>query len=464
MKIRLLWALLVLAGPLAAQRDSISPAGTPAPVYHQQLNCDSLHPLVFVHGFMASGDTWRAFNRYFQNDGYCLDNMYAFDWNTLDRLHDHGKTLDAFIDTILARTGATQVDLFGHSAGGALCYKYLENPDRAVKVAHYVHLASMPQKAPPGPEGQWVPTLNVWSDADYVVKTDSIPGATNIRMKDLDHYQVATDRSVYQEVFSFLQAANAWEPGRTPIAPYVAVNCKVVVFGSNKPVEGASVVIKKLDSNDRGATQSITDSNGCLPTLTLTQPLTDMEFVVQQPGERDIHYYFSRFEAAEPFIYLRVLPPPVSPLGLLLMGLPKSEDACVVNIFSANRSLIAGRDQVWVNGIQLINDTIAPAEKTAISFFLYDANGNKQSDLTPVARFEKFPFLAGVDCWFEYMAPIPAPKSKRRNKNKQGLYCQSPVDLSRKFDGLIDIYGLYIQPFRVPRIPANEGIMIFVLD
>src|SRR5262245_35591583 len=102
---------------------------------------DSLPPVVMMHGFLASGDTYAKHVMRFTSNGYCGDRLFAYDWNTLAGTNDVNR-LDAFIDDVLQQTGATQVDLMGHSAGGGLGYEYLNDAAHAAKVAHYVHLAS----------------------------------------------------------------------------------------------------------------------------------------------------------------------------------------------------------------------------------------------------------------------------------------------------------------------------------
>ena len=42
------------------------------------LGCDVYRPVVMVHGFLASGDTWAKFAQYFTSNGYCNRQMYAF--------------------------------------------------------------------------------------------------------------------------------------------------------------------------------------------------------------------------------------------------------------------------------------------------------------------------------------------------------------------------------------------------
>ena len=80
--------------------------------------CDNkAAPVVFVHGFLGSGDTWAPQVQRFVSNGVCHDRFFAFDWNSTgggaaDLL------LEKFIDSVLVLTGAEKVHLAGHSAGG----------------------------------------------------------------------------------------------------------------------------------------------------------------------------------------------------------------------------------------------------------------------------------------------------------------------------------------------------------
>ena len=131
-----------------------------------EVQCDTcFYPVVMVHGFLASGDTWTKFHQRFTSNGYKPGQLYAFDWNSLNQGANHVAVLDAFIDNILTKTGAPKVRLIGHSAGGGLGYNYLSDAARAAKVDGYVHIGSSVQSGPAGPGGS-VATLNLWSPDD----------------------------------------------------------------------------------------------------------------------------------------------------------------------------------------------------------------------------------------------------------------------------------------------------------
>jgi pimeloyl-ACP methyl ester carboxylesterase len=371
--------------------------------------CDLLRPVVMVHGFLASGDTWAKFAQLFTSNGYCNRQMHAFDWNTLAQGGNPSAALDAFIDTVRARTGATQVDLIGHSAGGGTCYTYLSSMTAASKVAHYVHVGSSVQSGPAGPGGS-VPTMNLWSDGDLVAAGGDIAGTTNVMLMGLDHYQVATSPQSFFKVFEFF---NGTPPNTTEITPetVICLGGRALTFGENQPANNAQVTLWYLDplTGQRvgnAAAQLNTNAEGrwAVPDLMPGKP---MEIVVAPTSGRTVHYFREAFERTDNFVYLRTLPPATSPAGLLLAGLPNSANQSVVNCFSASQGVLNGRDSLFADGLFLNTSQFAPPSKTAISFFLYDGNNNSQSDLTAVGFFGSFPFLAGIDLFVNPTATVP---------------------------------------------------------
>lgn len=86
---------------------------TPTPV---SVECDTCrYPIVMVHGFLASGDTWAKFQQLFHSNGYPSKLIHAFDWNSLNQFGGNTpQQLDQFIDQVLALTGETKVRLIGH--------------------------------------------------------------------------------------------------------------------------------------------------------------------------------------------------------------------------------------------------------------------------------------------------------------------------------------------------------------
>ncbi|QKW08120.1 alpha/beta fold hydrolase [Streptomyces sp. NA04227] len=99
-------------------------------------------PVVLVHGtFFNTGANWVALSPMLANKGYCV---FAFNYGMhplslnrvggLKSVADSGKQMRAFVDKVLAATGAKEVDVVGHSQGGLVANYYLKRLGGADKV------------------------------------------------------------------------------------------------------------------------------------------------------------------------------------------------------------------------------------------------------------------------------------------------------------------------------------------
>ncbi|MFF9774818.1 esterase/lipase family protein [Streptomyces sp. NPDC013978] len=105
-------------------------------------------PVVLVHGtFANSVDNWLGLAPYLVNRGYCV---YSLDYgqlpgvaffNGLGPIDKSAKQLDAFVDRVLAATGAAEADLVGHSQGGMMPRYYLKFLGGAAEVNALVGIA-----------------------------------------------------------------------------------------------------------------------------------------------------------------------------------------------------------------------------------------------------------------------------------------------------------------------------------
>ena len=362
----------------------------------------STRPLVAVHGFLAAGDTWSSMAQRFASNGQCFERVRAFDWDSLSGSgKETAERLDAFIDRVREETGATQIDLIGHSAGGGLAYDYLSLPEHAAKVARYVHVASFLRNAPAGPSDAPVPTLNLWSDGDTVVREKGdISGAQNLMLPGLDHYAVATSEASFRAVAEFLDGS---APSGASIAPSPSARLagKALQLGSNAPVTGR-VDIYELDGDGERTGPAVasyrTAADGAWgPHHGRPSIAYELVVVHDDVDELPIHYYREPFSRTNDLVYLRTLPPASSLAGALLSSLKYDDGHVIAIVFSASRALLAGRDTLEVDGTPLPLESVATAEKSAIALFLDDGNLNGESERTPLAGLANFPFLGGLD-------------------------------------------------------------------
>ncbi len=403
--------------------------------------CESNHhPVIFLHGFLASGDTWANQVMRFTSNGYCDNLLYAYDWNTLGGGNNNA-ALDAFIDTVLARTGATQVDLVGHSAGGGYGYGYCEDSIRAKKVAHYVHIGSSSQSSPAGVNNE-VPTMNISSAGDKVAGVTSIIGATNVELVDKDHYEVATSAETLNELYKFFN--NGTAPKTTAISAQtsVKVSGKALTLGENAPHNGATIKIYEVNP-DNGARLHST------PDFTLAsgvegkwgpveiKPGLKYEFEITSnvSGDRIIHYYREGFSHTNSLVYLRTIPTG-GLAGTLLGSLPKNDNQSVLAVFTANQATVAGRDSLIVDNTVLSTTQITPASATVIAMFLYDDNNNQQTDLTKPLTFSFLnQFLTARDMYFQASSAYAIPlRFNGRTLHVPNLKSQSEGVIVAVFD------------------------------
>lgn len=375
---------LALVTALAACGDDGSGDAEPA--------CDpTLRPVVMAHGFLAAGDTWSLQAQRLEANGVCATHIVAFDWNTLapDGAED---ALDVVVDRLLADTGASQIDLVGHSAGGGLGYRYLADPTRAAKVAHYVHVASSAAPldgvpaGPAGPSDAPVPTLAIRSTGDTVVaQASDIPGATNLVLTSEDHYEAATSVAAFDGIWRHLHGADpqATEP-RAARRPVLAG--KALTLGENTPVSGWTVDVWAVEATTGvrvgdvpAATFTVATDGAWGPFEATAGQRYELALHGTSASDTQVHYYIEAPTADDRLVYLRALPGPDSLVGALLQQLPYDARHTLLIAFSGSKAVITGRNTLTVGARTLSTPELAAAERTSIAFFVFDENVDQTS-------------------------------------------------------------------------------------
>jgi pimeloyl-ACP methyl ester carboxylesterase len=386
--------------------------------------CDtSLRPVVFVHGFLASGDTWANAVHYFQQAGYCANRMYAFDWNSVG---GNGKRNDSllhqFITQVLSATGASQIDLVGHSAGGGLGRNYLKDSLHAKNIAHYVHIGSRKWTG----SYTWFPNskcLNIFSSGDRVAgnTAGAVEGAINLALEEQDHYQVATSDTSIKEMLQFFSGKQI-PTKSSPESRKVVLSGRAFILGENLAMGDAEIniyAIQKKNGQRKKADQPIrlkTDQAGAWGPVTLSAGIPyEMELIPAGANKRIISYFFPRFDFSNPLVYLRGFPED-GRMTFLLGKIPAIETQSTLVVYSAAQAMVGGRDSVTVNGLPICSPTLTPASKTAITSFLFD-DGDTINSGKALKQFSSVPFIGGVDM----VLPANAKKGIRMYYNGQQL-------------------------------------------
>lgn len=130
-------------------------------------------PLVLLHGtFVNPAEQWPIGGPYFAHLGYCVFELDYGQYAGIPLVHgiapieQSGRQLAAYVDRVLAATGASQVDILGHSqGGGALPRYYLKFLGGAPKVHTLVGIA---------------PTNHGGTASGIFTLAQQIPGATQV--------------------------------------------------------------------------------------------------------------------------------------------------------------------------------------------------------------------------------------------------------------------------------------------
>ena len=235
-------------------------------------------PVVLVHGTLGNRSTnWQTYGPLLKNNGYCVFALtygatfplpYPGAFGGLGDIRDSAAELGVFVDRVLAATGASQVDIVGHSQGTLMPNYYAKFLGGAPKIDHYISLSPLwhgSTAAGPGSSsaafsadpldlvgpafgqmsagssfiaemragGVAVPGiqyLNIVTKYDELVRpyTSGIEdGMTNIVLQDLckldltEHFEMAADRNASVLVLNALDPAHPRPVPCVPVLPFV---------------------------------------------------------------------------------------------------------------------------------------------------------------------------------------------------------------------------------------------------
>ena len=132
----------------------VDPTASPAGANNWSCKPSAQHPdpVVLVHGLGATmADNWSTMAPLLADNGYCVFALtYGLDPGEsyvggVEPMEVSSQQLANFVDEVLADTGASKVDLVGHSEGTVMPQYYLKRLGGAAKVNRYVAIAPLYQ-------------------------------------------------------------------------------------------------------------------------------------------------------------------------------------------------------------------------------------------------------------------------------------------------------------------------------
>jgi triacylglycerol lipase len=184
-------------------------------------------PILFVHGWNASSSTWSTMVSRFKADGWTSAELVNWSYNYRQSNATTAQQIQQKVDSILAATGATKVDIITHSMGplSARYYvRYIEDGkvDALVSLGganHGTNTASFCfdiSCVEMRPGSTFLTNLNSvdetwgvpryatwWSPCDGVINPQTsalLDGATNTQTACISHSALHEDAGVYQQV------------------------------------------------------------------------------------------------------------------------------------------------------------------------------------------------------------------------------------------------------------------------
>ncbi|WP_217214048.1 triacylglycerol lipase [Streptomyces sp. AC550_RSS872] len=191
-------------------------------------------PVVFVHGLSSSASSWDDWAGYFEADGYTSAELDAWSYDWARSNATTAQQLATEIRNVLARTGASKVDLVVHSMGTLSARYYLKNLGGTSYVDDFVSTAGVNHGTSTASWCAWLYTscaemntgssflsalnsgdetpggvsyASYWSNCDDALTPDTtaiLSGATNVEVGCVSHTDMNNDHGVYEQVRDFI--------------------------------------------------------------------------------------------------------------------------------------------------------------------------------------------------------------------------------------------------------------------
>jgi pimeloyl-ACP methyl ester carboxylesterase len=368
---------------------------------------DGLLPIVFVHGQSGSAQQFETQALRFTSNGYPQHLLFAFEYDTSQSSNPLG-ALDAFIDEVLADTGADRVQAIGHSRGTSVWTQYLDDAsfDGPDKVARYVNIdGRSPADLPGG-----VPTIGIWGEWNTAGSgfnrrgdTDAQIGPNpedNYYFGSKSHTEVCTSAEAFALMYEFFTGA---PPATTDVVPeppgQVLVSGRAVIFPENIGFDGATLEVWRVDGatgqriSRRPRVVYAIDATGDFGPVRLNGR-KHYEFALTRPANAAVpfdtvhHFYAEPFSRSDHFYRLQTSRPGDG----IEAFIPRSEASAGL-VVSRQREYWgdqgAESDELLIDGLNIATPAISPRVGVNLAVFAYDDGLDGMTDL---GKGELFPF------------------------------------------------------------------------
>lgn len=193
----------------------------------------AMDPILFVHGYSESASLWNTMIGRFEKDGYPKSYLSAYSYNTSQSNKVDAEEVKSQVEKLLKNTGASKVDIIGHSMGSLNTRWYIKflggeskvddwvslgGPNHGTETANFCFSTSCVEMRIGSTflselnAGDETPgTVNYgtwWSPCDEIINPDEsviLTGATNTKTACMSHTALTTDETVYKQVREFIK-------------------------------------------------------------------------------------------------------------------------------------------------------------------------------------------------------------------------------------------------------------------
>ena len=370
-------------------------------------------PVVFVHGQSGSAQQFETQAMRFTSNGYPQNMLFAFEYDTSKDDNPIGD-LDAFIDAVLAQTGANQVYAVGHSRGTSVWTSYLDDPafTGSEKVARYVNIdGRSPEELPGG-----VPTIGIWGEwntanSGYNRSEDNSnaqigpDSENNFYFGEKSHTETATSSEAFALMYEFLTGVASATTEVTPVSSgTVNVAGRALLFPENLGYAGSTVQVweVELETGQRRTEEPLTSfeigASGFFGPVELKGG-GNYEFALLRPAtesypKQSVHHFYAAPYHHDNY-FLRLLSS--FPGESISAFIPSADDATGVLALRQKEfwgDQGASSDQLFIDGLNVLTPQISPREANEgagvnIAVFVFDDESDK---ITNLEKGELFPF------------------------------------------------------------------------